>query len=141
MAQDRSPKTDRDTLPLSRSEADWRRLLTPQQYRVLRARATEPAGSSPLNRERRTGTFHCAGCQRALFDAEAKFDSGTGWPSFRQALPGAVRTLEDRSQFLVLTEACCSHCGCHLGHLYADDPPGSGQSYRINGTSLAFRPR
>lgn len=129
------------TKPLARSEAEWRRLLTPMQYRVLRARGSEPAGSSPLLTERRAGIFHCVGCQRPLFDAAHKFDSGAGWPAFREALPGAVATTEDHSQFLVLTAVTCGRCGGHLGHFYADEPEAAGPSYRINGTALAFKPR
>lgn len=125
---------------ITRSEEEWRRLLTPEQFHVLRQHGTERAGTSPLNREHRPGTFHCAGCGAALFSSAAKFDSGTGWPSFWQPLDGAVDTSIDRSFFMVRTEVHCRRCGGHLGHVFEDGPPPTGLRYCINGVALRFAP-
>ena len=116
----------------------WRARLTPLQYAVLRAEETEPAGSSPLNDEHRAGRFHCAGCDLPLFDARAKYDSGTGWPSFFQPLPGAVGTKEDPGLFGSRTEVHCRRCGGHLGHVFDDGPQPTGMRYCMNGAALAF---
>ncbi len=126
--------------PIEHSDDEWRRQLTPEQYRVLRGHGTERPGTSPLNREKRPGTFVCAGCGEALFGAGAKFESGTGWPSFWAPLPGAVATQEDRSLFAARTEAHCARCGGHLGHVFPDGPPPTGQRYCMNGAAMAFRP-
>ena len=124
-----------------RTEAEWRERLTPQQYRVLRAGGSEKPGSSPLNAERRPGVFRCAGCGHELFDSTAKFEAGTGFPTFRDSLPGAVTRSEDRSQLVVLSAVACVGCGGHLGYFYEDEPGGAGPSYRINGVALTFKPR
>jgi len=130
-----------ETFPLMLSDAEWRARLSPAAYAVLRQEDTEPAFSSPLNDEKRAGLFHCAGCDQALFDAAAKFDSGTGWPSFFQELPGAVGYREDRNLFLMLrTEEHCSNCGGHLGHVFDDGPAPTGKRHCINGLALTFRP-
>jgi peptide-methionine (R)-S-oxide reductase len=122
-------------------EAEWRRRLSPEQFQVLRKHATERAGSSPLDRERRVGLFHCAGCDRALFDSRSKYDSGTGWPSFWAPMEGAVGTQTDRSFFFqTRTEVHCARCGGHLGHVFDDGPPPTGKRYCMNGVALTFRP-
>ena len=126
--------------PLQKSDADWRRELTPESYQVLRQHGTERAGTSPLDHEARAGTFRCAGCGQPLFASDTKFDSGTGWPSFFQPLPGAVGTREDRSLFTRRTEVHCSRCGGHLGHVFPDGPEPTGERYCMNGVALKFEP-
>ncbi len=126
--------------PFKLTDAEWRARLTREQYAVLREHGTERPGTSPLNHEKRPGVFHCAGCDHPLFDMAAKFDSGTGWPSFWRPLPGAVGTREDRSFFMVRTEVHCAHCGGHLGHVFDDGPPPTGKRYCINGVALIFKP-
>jgi peptide-methionine (R)-S-oxide reductase len=128
------------TFPVMHSDADWRAALTPAQYRVLREQATERAGSSPLDHEKRRGTFSCAGCGQPLFSSETKFNSGTGWPSFWDALDGAVDTSVDRSYFMVRTAVHCARCGGHLGHVFSDGPPPTGLRYCMNGVALTFTP-
>ena len=123
-----------------RSEAEWKRILTPDQFAVLRQEATERAGSSPLNEEKRKGIFHCAGCDQPVYSSETKFDSGTGWPSFYAPIEGAVGTREDRKFFLTRTEVHCSRCGGHLGHVFDDGPPPTGLRHCINGVALKFVP-
>lgn len=123
-----------------RSEDEWRRLLTPAQFRVLRQQDTERAGSSPLNEEHRAGTYLCAACDLPLFSSETKFDSGTGWPSFWAPIDGAVATSEDRSWFTTRTEVHCRRCGGHLGHVFEDGPPPTGLRYCMNGIALKFLP-
>ena len=123
------------------SEDEWRRRLPPDRFEVLRKHATERAGLSPLDREKRRGVFHCAGCDRPLFDSEAKYDSGTGWPSFRAPIEGAVGKQADRALFWqTRTEVHCARCGGHLGHAFDDGPPPAGKRYCMNGLALAFRP-
>ncbi len=122
------------------SEAEWRARLSPQQYAVLREEATERAGSSPLDHEKRAGVFRCAGCDLALFSSAAKFDSGTGWPSFFQPLEGAVATRPDPGIFGARTEVHCRRCGGHLGHVFDDGPKPTGLRYCMNGVALRFVP-
>lgn len=125
---------------IMRTDKEWKSVLTPEQYYVLRRHGTERAGSSPLDREKRSGTFHCAGCGLPLYASEAKFDSGTGWPSFWEAIEGAVGTTTDRSFFMTRTEVHCRRCGGHLGHIFNDGPPPTGKRHCINGVALTFEP-
>ena len=120
------------------SDTEWRARLTPEQYRVLRRHGTERAGTSPLNAEKRPGRFFCAGCGQALFDSAAKFESGTGWPSFSAPLDGAVGTTTDRSLFMTRTEVHCARCAGHLGHVFPDGPRPTGLRYCMNGVALRF---
>ena len=122
------------------SEAEWKKRLTPQQYAVLRQESTERAGSSPLDKEKRRGTFICAGCALPLFSSAAKFESGTGWPSFWAPLKNAVGTKEDNTLFVKRTEVHCRRCGGHLGHVFNDGPKPTGLRYCMNGVAMKFRP-
>lgn len=126
------------TPPVVRSEAEWRAILSPQAYYVLREHGTERAGTSPLNGEKRAGVFHCAGCASALFRSDAKFESGTGWPSFFEPIAGAVSEHEDRSWFMRRTEIRCAACGGHLGHVFKDGPRPTGLRYCMNGVAMTF---
>jgi peptide-methionine (R)-S-oxide reductase len=125
---------------VTKTDAEWKRILTPQQYYVLREHGTEYAGSSPLDREKRKGTFHCAGCALPLFSSETKYDSGTGWPSFWQPIANAIGTSVDRSLFSVRTEVHCRRCGGHLGHVFDDGPRPTGLRYCMNGVAMTFKP-
>jgi peptide-methionine (R)-S-oxide reductase len=129
-----------ERFPLQKSDEEWRRELPSETYQVLRRRGTEPAGSSALNDEHRAGTFRCAGCGQPLFASDAKFDSGSGWPSFFKPIPAAVGTEEDRSLFMRRTEVHCSRCGGHLGHVFPDGPRPTGERYCMNGVALRFEP-
>ncbi len=130
-----------ETFAVQKSDDEWKRELTPEQYRVLRKHGTERAGTSPLDREKRPGTFACAGCGEPLFDMATKFDSGTGWPSFYAPMPGAAGTTTDRSLFMTRTEVHCAKCGGHLGHVFPDGPQPTGQRYCMNGASMTFKPK
>jgi len=125
---------------VTKSDAEWKKLLSPAAYQVLRHQDTEAPFTSPLNKEHRKGIFACAGCDLDLFSSETKFDSGTGWPSFYRALPNAVQTSQDNSLFMQRTEVHCRRCGGHLGHLFDDGPKPTGLRYCMNGVSLAFKP-
>jgi peptide-methionine (R)-S-oxide reductase len=131
---------DAKTYPVTKTEEEWRRILTPEQYQVLRGHGTERPGSCALNYEKRAGTFSCAGCGQELFISGKKFESGTGWPSFDQPVPGSVEETVDRSWGMVRTEVHCANCGGHLGHVFPDGPPPTGLRYCINGVALDFKP-
>lgn len=124
--------------PVTRSDAEWRATLSPQQYAVLRGHGTERAFSSPLDSERRQGTFACAACGHPLFSSATKYDSATGWPSFWAPLDAAVGTSIDRSFFMVRTEVHCARCGSHLGHVFPDGPKPTGLRYCMNGVAMTF---
>lgn len=125
---------------ITRTDAEWKKLLSPEQYKVLREQGTERAGTSPLNYEKRAGIYQCAGCQLPLYSSKTKYDSGTGWPSFYAPLDNAVGTSEDRAFFMVRTEVHCRRCGGHLGHVFDDGPPPTGKRYCMNGVALLFVP-
>lgn len=125
---------------IEKTDAEWRKILTPRQYEVLREHDTERPWTSPLNDEHRKGVFACAGCDLPLYSSEAKFDSGTGWPSFFQPLPDAIATSEDRSFLMTRIEVHCRRCGGHLGHVFDDGPPPTGKRYCMNGAALKFIP-
>jgi peptide-methionine (R)-S-oxide reductase len=125
---------------ITRSPAEWRRELGPERYHVLREGGTERAFTSPLDHEKRRGIFACAGCGLPLFSSTAKFDSGTGWPSFLRPLPKAVVTRADHSLLMERTEVLCRRCGGHLGHVFEDGPKPTGLRYCMNGLALRFRP-
>jgi peptide-methionine (R)-S-oxide reductase len=127
--------------PVTHTDEEWRRLLTPEQYHVLRHHGTERAGSCALNYEKRPGTFSCAGCGQPLFVGEHKFESGTGWPSFTTPVEGAVETRVDRSYGMIRTEVLCSRCGGHLGHVFEDGPRPTGLRYCMNGVAMQFEPK
>src|SRR5690349_850787 len=128
------------SFPVTRTDVEWRQRLSPEQYRIMRGHGTEPPGSCALLMEKRAGTFLCAGCDTPLFESKLKFESGTGWPSFNDPLPGAVETEADRSHGMVRTEVHCATCGSHLGHVFDDGPPPSHLRYCINGVALTFEP-
>lgn len=134
-------KDDETQYPVQKTEAEWRAELSPEAFKVLRQHGTERAGTSPLNAEKRDGTFLCAGCGTAVYDASTKFESGTGWPSFWAPIEGAVATTTDRSFFMVRTEVHCARCGGHLGHVFPDGPPPTGERYCMNGAAMRFEPR
>ena len=123
---------------VTRTEAEWRAMLTDLQYAVMREEATERAGTSPLDKNYEAGTYSCRGCDLPLYPADTKYDSGTGWPSFWQAKDGAIGTKEDRSLFSVRTEVHCRRCGSHLGHIFDDGPQPTGKRHCLNGVSLKF---
>ena len=124
--------------PLRLTDAEWKKRLTPFQFRVLRQEATEASHTSALNQEKRPGVYHCAGCELPLFTSQAKFDSGTGWPSFFQSLPGAVRTKTDYTLIFPRTEYHCARCEGHQGHVFGDGPPPTGKRFCNNGVALQF---
>jgi peptide-methionine (R)-S-oxide reductase len=128
------------TFEVTRTDAEWRELLTEEQYYVMRRHGTEAPGSCALNHEKRAGVFVCAGCEQKLFAAQRKFESGTGWPSFNDPIDGAVETSEDKTHGMRRTEVHCSRCGSHLGHVFPDGPPPTGLRYCINGVAMNFLP-
>ncbi|HTZ78095.1 MAG TPA: peptide-methionine (R)-S-oxide reductase MsrB [Stellaceae bacterium] len=128
------------TYPVTHTEAEWRRILTPEQYAVMRGHGTERPGTCALLHEKRPGRFSCAACGQPLFEGKRKFESGTGWPSFDEPVAGSVETTVDRSHGMVRTEVHCGNCGSHLGHVFPDGPPPTHQRYCINGVALTFTP-
>lgn len=132
--------TAAESFEVTKSEAEWRKILTPAQYRVLREEDTERAFTSPLNDEKREGTFHCAGCDLPLYSSKTKYDSGTGWPSFWEPLPNAIGTKPDWGILGKRTEVHCRRCGGHLGHVFNDGPKPTGKRYCMNGLAMVFKP-
>jgi peptide-methionine (R)-S-oxide reductase len=128
-----------EVFEVTKTEAEWRAILSPAQYAVLREEDTERPFTSPLNDEHRKGTFFCAGCDLPAFSSETKFNSGTGWPSFWQPLENAVGLREDKSFFMSRIEVHCRRCGGHFGHVFDDGPPPTGKRYCMNGLALTFR--
>ena len=124
---------------VTRTDAEWRAMLSNLQYAVMRQEGTERAGSSPLDKNYADGIYHCRGCDLALYSSETKYDSTTGWPSFWQPLANAIGTKEDRKLFSVRTEVHCRRCGSHLGHVFDDGPQPTGKRHCLNGVSLVFR--
>ena len=131
---------DKETFDVTHTDAEWRELLSPEAYAVLRHENTERPGSSPLDAEERTGIYHCAGCDLPAYDSATKFHSGTGWPSFYQPIKGAVAEKSDNAFGMIRTEVHCSRCGGHHGHVFDDGPRPTGLRYCINGVSLKFVP-
>jgi peptide-methionine (R)-S-oxide reductase len=129
-----------EVFPVTRTDEEWRARLTREQFDVMRRHGTERPGSCALNHEKRRGVFQCAGCDQPLFRSGEKFDSGTGWPSFFDPLPGALGSTIDRSYGMTRTEVHCGRCGSHLGHVFPDGPPPTGLRYCINGVALNFIP-
>jgi peptide-methionine (R)-S-oxide reductase len=127
-----------DKFPMKRSEEEWRKELTPDQYRILRQHGTERAGTSALNEEKRKGDYFCAGCGAPLFESSTKYESGSGWPSFYKPREDAVETSTDNSLLMTRTEVHCAKCGGHLGHVFPDGPEPTGERYCINGIALKF---
>lgn len=128
-----------ESFDVTRSDSEWRAMLTDIQYQVMREEGTERSGSSPLDKNYADGTYVCRGCDLPLYPSETKYDSGTGWPSFYESLPNAIGTKEDRKLFSVRTECHCRRCGSHLGHIFDDGPQPTGKRHCLNGVSLVFR--
>jgi len=126
---------------IDKTEEEWRKTLTPEQFRVLREHGTERAGTSPLNHEKREGRFLCGGCGQPLFTSDTKYESGSGWPSFYRPIEGAIGTTTDRSHGMTRIEVHCSQCHGHLGHVFPDGPKPTGERYCMNGVALKFEPK
>ena len=135
-----APASAREAFEVTKTEAEWQAILSPEQFRILRKHGTEPAGSSPLDHEHRPGIFACAGCDLPVYRSDAKFDSGTGWPSFTAPIEGAVGTSTDYSLIFPRTEVHCRRCGGHLGHVFEDGPAPTGKRYCMNGAAMKFMP-
>ncbi|MGE3245438.1 MAG: peptide-methionine (R)-S-oxide reductase MsrB [Beijerinckiaceae bacterium] len=140
MAWRNSGAANRGDFEIVKTQAEWRKILTSRQFAVLREEATEKPYSSPLNAEKRTGVYACAGCGLDAYSSADKFDSGTGWPSFTRSLPDAVRTQPDRKLIIQRTEVHCRRCGGHFGHIFDDGPPPTGKRHCLNGVALRFKP-
>jgi peptide-methionine (R)-S-oxide reductase len=139
IATRRTGAVESDAFEVTHTDEEWKKILTPNQFKVLREAATERPYSSPLNDEHRHGVFSCAGCDLDLYSSETKFESGTGWPSFYQPLANAVGTTRDTSLFMVRTAVHCRRCGGHLGHVFDDGPKPTGLRYCMNGLAMKFR--
>jgi peptide-methionine (R)-S-oxide reductase len=133
-----SMASTQETFEVTKTEAEWRAILSPGQFNVLRKHGTERSHTSPLDKQYGQGVYHCAGCDLPLFSSETKFNSGTGWPSFNQPLEKAVATSTDRSLFMTRVEVHCARCGGHLGHVFDDGPAPTGKRYCMNGVALNF---
>ena len=133
--------TEAKGFPVGKTDEEWQQNLDPAAYRVLRKHGTEPAGSHPLNHEKRDGVYHCAGCGKELYASDTKYESGSGWPRFYKAKDGAVGTSTDRSVGMTRTEVHCADCGGHLGHVFPDGPNPTGLRYCMNGAALKFEPK
>lgn len=129
-----------ETFEVTKSDAEWRALLSEAQFQVLRHEDTERPGTSPLLNEKRKGTYHCAGCDLAVYPSETKYESGTGWPSFWDSLPNAIGTKQDNTLFMSRTEVHCRRCGGHFGHIFDDGPQPTGKRHCLNGLALTFKP-
>jgi peptide-methionine (R)-S-oxide reductase len=132
--------TSNSEFEIAKTEKEWRELLTPEQFHVLRKHGTERAHTSPLDKQYTAGTYVCGGCELPLFTSETKFNSGTGWPSFFDPIEGAIETSVDRSLFMSRVEVHCRRCGGHLGHVFGDGPAPTGKRYCMNGVALKFIP-
>lgn len=126
---------------IEKTDDEWKKTLTPEQFHVLREHGTERAGTSPLNVEKREGIFMCGACGQPLFTSDTKYESGTGWPSFYRPIEGAIGTTTDRSYGMTRVEVHCSQCGGHLGHVFPDGPKPTGERYCMNGVALRFVPK
>lgn len=140
-ANEETMTTTKSPFEITKTAEEWRKILTPEQFQVLREHGTERAGTSPLDKNYAAGTYECAGCSLALFSSETKFNSGTGWPSFYKPLDNAVGNTVDKSYFMTRTEVHCRRCGGHLGHVFEDGPPPTGLRYCMNGVALKFVPK
>jgi peptide-methionine (R)-S-oxide reductase len=140
-ANEETMSTPTETFEITKTPEEWRKILTPEQYYVLREHGTERAGSSPLDKNYAAGTYDCAACDLPLFSSETKFNSGTGWPSFFKPLDNGIGTSVDKGFFMTRTEVHCHRCGGHLGHVFPDGPPPTGLRYCMNGVALKFVPK
>lgn len=137
---DEPDEAQADAFEVRKTDDEWRKILSPQQFAVLRKQDTERPGTSPLDHETRKGVYHCAGCDLAAYSSETKYNSGTGWPSFWQSLPDTIGTRKDTSLFMARTEVHCRRCGGHFGHIFDDGPPPTGKRHCLNGLALKFVP-
>jgi peptide-methionine (R)-S-oxide reductase len=126
---------------IQKTDEEWRKTLTPEQFHILREHGTEPRGASPLNHEKRDGMFRCGACHQPLFSSDTKFESGTGWPSFYRPIEGAIATTTDQSYGMTRIEVHCAQCGGHLGHVFPDGPAPTGERYCMNGIAMTFEPK